>query len=232
MTANRELGALSYKYPFTFDQNLIQAAKDAVARAKPGEAATFNRPPWKVKVLSDSPLLLEIENFLKPERLNKIVASIGKGTWERSITIDEHGNEHRADPNRTSSTMLADAILTPSDLASIQQKVSRLTGFSGFDIEPDMTIVGYDPGEFYNAHHDAGIIMQSNGSPYQDSTSSTPINVADLVVADDTKSEWGAQPTRPHCVNVRVPERPRSRNRIPAATSHDRSQGWKVHPFL
>jgi hypothetical protein len=172
LTANRELGALSYKYPFTFDQNLIQAAKDAVARAKPGEAATFNRPPWKVKVLSDSPLVLEIDKFLKPERLNKIVASIGKGTWERSITIDERGNEHRADPNRTSSTMSADAILTHSDLASIRQNVSRLTGFRPFDIEPDMTIVGYGPGGFFNAHHDAGIVMKSNGSAYEDSTSS------------------------------------------------------------
>ena len=128
--------------------------------------------------------------------LLKLLASIKKGTWERSITIDENGNEYRADPNRTSSTMSADSVLNPSDLASIKNSVSRLTGYSCFDIEPDLTIVGYGPGQFFGPHHDAGTVMKKNGSPYEETTSPTSIDIANLVVAIPGPNGGYDQPIR------------------------------------
>jgi len=124
------------------------------------------------------------------------LARIKKGTWERSITIDEKGNEYRADPNRTSSTMSANSVLNPSDLASIKNSVSRLTGYSCFDIEPDLTIVGYGPGQFFGPHHDAGTVMKKNGSPYEETTSPTSIDIANLVVAIPDPNGGYDQPIR------------------------------------
>ena len=84
MAANRALGMFPYSYPVEFDQNLVQAAKKAVARTTTGEAdVIFIRSPWKVKVLCESPLLLEIEDFLKDNMLLKLLASIKKGKYVR-----------------------------------------------------------------------------------------------------------------------------------------------------
>ena len=104
-----------------------------------------------------------------------------KGTWERSITIDEFGNEVHDDPNRTSSTMSLDAVLSSADLATIKRLVARFTGFEERDIESPSTVIMYEEDEFYNAHHDAGLVMYKNGNPCEDFTSATSID--DLVVA-------------------------------------------------
>jgi hypothetical protein len=162
---------------------LVEAAKQAVGTTAQGEAVRFTQHPFKkVTLLSSSPLVLEIEDFLLDKMLQKVLASTKKGTWERSITIDEFGNEVHDDPNRTSSTMsLVDAVLSPSDLASIKRLVARFTGFEEFDIEYPVTLVMYQKDEFYNAHHDAGTVMFKNGNPCEDFTSATSID--DLVVA-------------------------------------------------
>ena len=83
--------------------------------------------------------------------LQKVLASTKRGTWERSITIDEFGNEVHDDPNRTSSTMSLDAVLSSADLATIKRLVARFTGFEERDIESPSTVIMYEEDEFYNA---------------------------------------------------------------------------------
>ena len=173
-------GELTYNFPVSFCE-LVKAAKRAAANTAEGSAVTFKRLHFTVTVLSSSPLVLEIENFLTDKMLQKVLDSTKKGTWERSITIDEFGDVLRDDPNRTSSTMSLDAVLSPSDLASIKRLVARFTGFEEFDIEYPVTLVMYQQDEFYNAHHDAGTVMFRNGNPCEDFTSATSID--DLVVA-------------------------------------------------
>ena len=86
----RALGMFVFEYPLLFRENLVEAAKQAVAKTAPGKAVRFTRHPFKkVTLLSPSPLVLEIEDFLPGNMLQKVLDATKKGTWERSITIDE-----------------------------------------------------------------------------------------------------------------------------------------------
>ena len=177
----RARGAFLYEYPTQYRSNLVVPANAAARRTETGNAVVFNLHGCRVEVLSLSPFVLEIEKFLTRDMVDELLACVDIGRWSRSQTINENGHAERDDPNRTSSSKSVDAILNPGVLSSIKHRVAHLTGFSFSAIEHPVTLVGYDKGQFYNWHHDAGTPMYSDGNPCNVLDSST--NVTDLVVA-------------------------------------------------
>ena len=150
------------------------------AACNPKGPVVFELHGCKVEVLSLSPFIVEIENLLTPAMVTNLLGCVEKGKWLRSATTNEHGRAVR-DDNRTSSTMSADSVLPPSALDSILHRVARFTGFNYDAVERPVPIVGYDEDQHYGPHHDAGTMMNSDGSPCDVLDSST--NPDDLVVA-------------------------------------------------
>jgi hypothetical protein len=157
----------------------VEPAREAAAQTQKGPVV-FKLHGCRVEVLSLSPLIVEVENLLTSDMVKNLLACVEKGKWLRSKTTNENGREG-LDDNRTSSTMSADSVLHPGALASILHRVARFTGFNFDAVERPVTIVRYDTGQFYGPHHDAGTVMNSDGTPCGVPDSSTSPD--DLVVA-------------------------------------------------
>ena len=169
--ASRARGEFWFEFPLQYRKNFVDPARKAAA-CNPKGPVVFELHGCKVEVLSLSPFIVEIENLLTPAMVTNLLGCVDKGKWLRSTTTNERGRAVR-DDNRTSSTMSADSVLPPSALDSILHRVARFTGFNYDAVERPVPIVGYDEDQFYGPHHDAGTIMNRDGSPCDVLDSST-----------------------------------------------------------
>eukprot|EP00602_Paraphysomonas_sp_CaronLab_P008603 CAMPEP_0185034486 /NCGR_PEP_ID=MMETSP1103-20130426/24429_1 /TAXON_ID=36769 /ORGANISM="Paraphysomonas bandaiensis, Strain Caron Lab Isolate" /LENGTH=265 /DNA_ID=CAMNT_0027571161 /DNA_START=62 /DNA_END=855 /DNA_ORIENTATION=+ len=116
-----------------------------------------------VKVLSQKPWVLSIENFLTPTETASLVGSVS--SWQRSTNrgdTNSYGEvANVVSQYRTSySAWCKGGCEINSDVQNITRKIQRLTGITTENYEA-FQVLKYEPGQLYKVHHDSSFSQNS-----------------------------------------------------------------------
>jgi len=123
-----------------------------------GMGAVEGSPRSKVHVLSTSPWVVTIDDFLSEQEADALLAA-GGANWSRSLAGDG------VQQARTSSTSWCrETCLDDSSVQAVQLRVEALTGVPVQNAEY-MQALRYMPGEYYKVHHDQNSPRSSAWGP-------------------------------------------------------------------
>ncbi len=106
----------------------------------------------ELEVISWSPRIFQIENFLTPEECDHII-SLAEGKMERSLVVAKKSNSGAVDKQRTSSGMFLSNPSTDPIIISLEKRLSRLTHLPQENGEP-IQILNYQESQQYRPHYD------------------------------------------------------------------------------
>ena len=104
-----------------------------------------SHPPITVEVLSASPRVRILHNFLSKEEAERII-ELATPYYHRSSTARAGSDDKRTSHSATLPS--SDAVVS-----ALRNRISFYCGYPELNIEP-LQAVRYHPGEFYKPHHD------------------------------------------------------------------------------
>jgi hypothetical protein len=116
-------------------------------------------PQYKPKLLSASPHVLHLEDFLSAEEAEAF-QRVCKESFERSLAGDQ------LNPVRTSFQCWCNfpKCYTDPVVHRVTRRINELTG-TPYDNGEDLQIVRYEPGQFYRRHHDQNTAVWTPQGP-------------------------------------------------------------------
>jgi hypothetical protein len=109
------------------------------------------RPEWKMEIVSVSPVVQTIGNFLDAETCAALIA-LAEPRLKRSTVVDNVTGQNIHDTARTSYTVFFKKNETPL-LKSIQEKAAQIANVPEEYLE-GLQVVRYQHGQYYRAHFD------------------------------------------------------------------------------
>jgi prolyl 4-hydroxylase len=111
--------------------------------------------------MSPVPWVVSIDNFITDEECNRLIELGETMGYERSTISDALGD--RASKERTSyNTFCEDDCVSDPLVKDVIERMTNLTGIP-YDNYEQMQLVGYEPGQFYQQHHDEGGVEKFSG---------------------------------------------------------------------
>lgn len=117
------------------------------------------KPFGHITIHSNSPWILSFNNFLKEKEIEAIVGAVAK--WEKSTdtgTTNEHGVTGRIlSENRNSyNAWCRQRCESNKYIRDVLKRIQEMLQISINHMEP-FQILRYEPGQYYNTHHDSSI---------------------------------------------------------------------------
>jgi len=111
--------------------------------------------------MSPVPWVVSIDNFISDEECNRLIELGETMGYERSTISDALGD--RASKERTSyNTFCEDDCVSDPLVKDVIERMTNLTGIP-YDNYEQMQLVRYEPGQFYQQHHDEGGVKKFSG---------------------------------------------------------------------
>jgi prolyl 4-hydroxylase len=107
----------------------------------------------------DGPWIVSFENFISDEEADALIAAGAKRGYERSadvgIELPDGTHEDEVNDGRTSENAWCDKDICESNpvIMPVIERIATVTG-THRDNHEDLQLLRYEPGQFYNQHHD------------------------------------------------------------------------------